>query len=167
MRDLYTSLPPLSHLRTLHLQYRDWDPRYKDHIRVSFGSLPELQTLSISGVDAAIDMIPVLGDMAAGSGQPSVDSAVSMVFPSLRTLWLRYWVEKWRTRSERQPSGGLEWVAHNLLEPLVHALTARKRCGHEIENLVLITCRVSTNGLARMREIVGNVEAHNFVKASI
>ncbi|KAK1218107.1 hypothetical protein PQX77_019223 [Marasmius sp. AFHP31] len=115
MRNLYTSLQPLSHLRTLHLHYRDWNPHYKDHIRVSFGSLPELDTLSISGGDAAIDMIPVLGDMAISFGQPSVDSAVNMAFPSLRTLWLRYWVEKWRTRSERQPfHGEPEWVAHRL-----------------------------------------------------
>ncbi|KAK1218108.1 hypothetical protein PQX77_019224 [Marasmius sp. AFHP31] len=164
MKDLYTSVP-LSHLRTLHLQHQNWEPEFKDHVMVSFGSLSGLHTVSIIGGEPALDMVPALGDMPSGPEQSAVDApgtaSVSILFPGLRTLWLHNWAEKWRTHPRYDPSipeAEEGWVTHDLLEQLVCALTARKRCGYSVESLVLIDCEVSENGLARMRETVGTVE---------
>ncbi|KAL0067068.1 hypothetical protein AAF712_005855 [Marasmius tenuissimus] len=162
MKDLYTSLP-LSHLRTLHLQHQNWEPEFKDHITVSFGSLSGLHTVSIIGGDPALDMVPALGDISSGPEQSAADApataSVSILFPGLRKLWLHDWVEKRRAHPRYNPSAPEnEWVTHDLLEQLVCALAARKRSRYGAKSLVLIDCEVSENGLARIRETVGNAE---------
>ncbi|KAK1230629.1 hypothetical protein PQX77_006281 [Marasmius sp. AFHP31] len=165
MECLYTELP-LSRLRVLHLQYEDtWmdqdNPR--EIVKRCFGSLPELHTISITDNQMAHDMIPILGQTAAGNQIGEGSDSAMMLFPAVRTLWLEFCFEKWNTFTPYVPPAPRPAdVTYDLLEQLLHVLSIRRRCGCGIENLVLIVCEVSTDGLNRLKEIVRNVETYSY-----
>ncbi|KAJ8079452.1 hypothetical protein PM082_013790 [Marasmius tenuissimus] len=163
MECLYMGLP-LSRLRALHLQYEgEWTDDHREIIKRYFGSLPELHTISISEKQMALDMIPMLGQTAAGNQVVEGSGSTMMLFPAVRTLCLDFWDEKWTTYAPYVPPAPRPAdVTHNLLEQLLHVLSLRRRRGCGIEKLVLIACDVSQNGVDRVKEIVPNVEIHSY-----